>query len=153
MRPIELSQEGKLLAADLLPTVAPGFRHNRSMPEKKSERKGFVLTFFSSLFATPARLPSLGCPLPAATAPGALATAGLVLCRSATTQTALSTAASVPARTLGRHRPRCGSTFPAGCGTKTGIQRKDPPGVSPGTTGRASRSLSFHRPLRSPPGC
>jgi hypothetical protein len=34
-----------LLAADLLPAVAPGFRHNRSMPENKSERKGFVLLF------------------------------------------------------------------------------------------------------------
>src|SRR5260370_27964669 len=83
-----------------------------SMPEKKSERKAFVLIFFNSLFATPAQLPSLGCPPPTATAPGALGAHGRALCRSATTQTALSTGASVPARTLDRHRPRYGSTFP-----------------------------------------
>jgi len=50
MRRDELPQEGNLLAADLLPAVAPRFHHNRSMPGKKSERKGFVL-FFLTHFA------------------------------------------------------------------------------------------------------
>jgi hypothetical protein len=42
----ELSQERDLLTADGLPAIAPGFRfrHNRSMPEMKSERKPFVVT-------------------------------------------------------------------------------------------------------------
>src|SRR5512133_921792 len=47
MRPNELSQKGNLLAGDLLPAVEPRFRHNRSMPEEKSERKGFVSAHLS----------------------------------------------------------------------------------------------------------
>src|SRR5689334_24579204 len=45
MRPNELFQKGDLLAGDLLAPVAPRFRHNRSMPEQKSERKGFVSAY------------------------------------------------------------------------------------------------------------
>jgi hypothetical protein len=45
MRPNELPQENNLLATDLLSAVAPRFRHNRSMPEMKSERKSFVEIF------------------------------------------------------------------------------------------------------------
>src|SRR5664280_1823234 len=44
MLPNELSQESDLVAIDRLPAVAPRlrFRHNRSMPEMKAERKAFV---------------------------------------------------------------------------------------------------------------
>jgi hypothetical protein len=42
MRPDELHEESDLLTANLLPAVAPRFSHNRSMPEKKAERKGLV---------------------------------------------------------------------------------------------------------------
>src|ERR1039457_3878024 len=132
MRPYELSQQSNLLAADLLPAVAPRFRHNRSMPEIKAERKLFVLTFFSSLCATPER-PSPGCLPPAVTAPGALATAGPAPLRWATTQIAPSTAASAPTRTPARHRPGCGSKCPVGCGTETDIPRRDRFGACPGT--------------------
>src|SRR5438477_859155 len=47
MRLNELSQKRNLLAGDLLPAIAPRFRHNCSMPEEKSERKGFVSAHFS----------------------------------------------------------------------------------------------------------
>src|ERR1019366_1103131 len=48
----ELSQESNLLTVDRLPAIAPRFRfrHNRSMPEMKAERKpfvGVVSTYFS----------------------------------------------------------------------------------------------------------
>src|SRR5919109_624677 len=42
MRPNELLQKRNLLAVDLLSAVAPRLRHNRSMSQKKSERKYFV---------------------------------------------------------------------------------------------------------------
>jgi hypothetical protein len=42
MRRDELPQKSELLSVDGLPAVAPRFRHNRSMPEKKSERKLFL---------------------------------------------------------------------------------------------------------------
>jgi hypothetical protein len=46
MRANELPKKSYLLAADLLAAVAPRFPHNRSMSEKKSERK----CFFAGLF-------------------------------------------------------------------------------------------------------
>src|SRR6266545_644522 len=52
MRPNELPQENDLLATDLLAPVAPCFRHNRSMPEKKAERKSFVVAFQLTLRQT-----------------------------------------------------------------------------------------------------
>src|ERR1035441_6243133 len=139
MRPNELSQESDLLAADLLPAVPPGFRHNRSMPEKKAERKNFVSIIFNSLSAIPVRLRSPGCPPPAVTAPGALPVAGPVLFRSATTQIAPSTGASAPTRTPVRHRPGCGSKCHVGCGTETDIRRRDLSGACPGTIEPVSR--------------
>jgi hypothetical protein len=44
MLPDELSQERDLVAVDGLPAVSPRFRfrHNCSMPDKKTERKLFV---------------------------------------------------------------------------------------------------------------
>src|ERR1035437_5398160 len=152
MSPNELPQESKLLATDLLSAVATCFRHNRSMPEKKAERKCFVATIFNSLAATPARLRSPDCPPPTVTAPGALPAAGPLPFHSATTQIALSTGASAPARIPARHRPRCGSRSRAGCGTQTGRPRKDRPGVSPGTTEPEDRSPSFHPLPRPLPG-
>src|ERR1017187_2576856 len=102
----ELSQESNLLTVDRLPAIAPRFRfrHNRSMPEMKAERKPFVGGFFNLLFATPTRLLFPGCPPPTATAPDAPGAHGRALCRSATTRIAPATAVSAPARTLGRHR-------------------------------------------------
>jgi hypothetical protein len=49
MLPDELSQESDLLTVDCLPTIAPRFRfrHNRSMPEMKAERKPFVGGYFN----------------------------------------------------------------------------------------------------------
>src|SRR6266516_3826320 len=120
MRPNELPQENNLLTTDFLSAVAPRFRHNRSMPENKAERKSFVATVLNSLSATPARLRSPGCPPPTATAPGALPVVGPVPCHSATIQIALAIGASAPARTPARHRLRCGSTSHADCGTQTG---------------------------------
>src|SRR5437667_1615401 len=52
----------------------------------------------------------------AATAPDALPIPAPAAFPSATTETGPSTNASVPAKTPGRHRPKCGSTFRAGCG-------------------------------------
>src|ERR1035438_4983299 len=86
MRPNELPQEDNLLATDLLSAVAPCFRHNRRMPEIKSERKCFVATVLNSLSATPARLRFPGYPPPTVTVPGALPAAGPVLFHSATTR-------------------------------------------------------------------
>ena len=108
---------------------------------------------FSSLSATLARRRSPGCPPPTVTAPGALPAAGPVPCHSATTQIALSTGVSAPARTPARHRLRSGSRSLAGCGTQTGRQRRDRPGVSPDTTEPGNRCPSCHPLPRSLPGC
>src|ERR1017187_8071482 len=155
MLPNELSQESDLVAIDRLPAVAPRFRfrHNRSMPEMKAERKPFVGGLFNLLFATPAQLLFPDCPPPAATVPDAPGARGRPLCRSATTRIALATAVSAPARTLGRHRPGCGSRSHADSEIQTGIRRRDLPGVCPGTAWQASRCPSGHRPVRSLPGC
>jgi len=45
MRPNEFLQKRNLLAVDLLSAVAPRLHHNRSMTQKKSERKYFVSVF------------------------------------------------------------------------------------------------------------
>jgi hypothetical protein len=99
------------------------------MSEKKATQV-FCCSFFNLLCATQAPLRSPGCLLPTATGPGALPAAGPVPCHSATTQIALATGASAPARTPVRRRLRCGSRFHAGCETQTGPRRKDRPGFS-----------------------
>src|SRR4030088_162966 len=103
--PDKLSQEIDLLTVDRLPAVAPcfRFRHNRRMPEMKAERKPFLEGIFNLLFATPARLPCLDYPPPAATAPDVPARSVPVRRRSATTGSVLLTIVLSPARTLG-HR-------------------------------------------------
>src|ERR1017187_6755953 len=101
MLPNELSQKSNLLTVDRLTAIAPRFRfrHNRSMPEMKAERKPFVGGLFNLLFATLERLLSPGCPPPAATAPDAPGAHERALCRSATTRIAPATAVSAPAKT------------------------------------------------------
>jgi hypothetical protein len=49
MRSNELPQKRHLLAGNLLAAVAPRFPHGHSMPEKKAERKSFVLLFSAHL--------------------------------------------------------------------------------------------------------
>src|SRR5215470_20387152 len=89
----ELLQERYLVAADLLATVAPRLPHDRSMTERKSERKYFVAEPFNSPCAIPGRPQSPGCPPPTAAVPGGLPGAGQTRFRSATTRTSPSKAA------------------------------------------------------------
>ena len=59
MRRDELPQKSELFAVEGLPAVTPRFRHNRSMPEKKSERKHFFqLTFRHTGAAAKSGLPA-----------------------------------------------------------------------------------------------
>src|SRR5215471_18712272 len=99
----ELLQECYLIAADLLAAIAPCLPHDRSMTERKSERKYFVAEPFNLPCAIPGRPQSPGCPPPTAAVPGGLPAAGQTHYRSATTRTSPSKAASAPAKILDHH--------------------------------------------------
>src|SRR5262245_7048678 len=111
----ELPQELYLVAADLLSAVAPRLPHDRSMTERKSERKYVVAVLFNLPCAIPGRPQFPGCPPPTVAVPGELPAAGQTRFRSATTRTSPSKAASELAKIPDRHRPRRGSTCRAGC--------------------------------------
>src|SRR5215468_759717 len=102
----ELLQERYLVAADLLAAVAPPLPHDRSMTERKSERKYFVAEPFNLPYAIPERPQSPDCPLPTVAVPDGLPAAEQTRFRSATTRTSPAKAVSEPAKIPDRHRPR-----------------------------------------------
>ena len=101
----------RMKAISSVVTIRPRYLHSAAiMPQcarDENRTQVFCWRLFSSLrVATPARLPSLDYPPPAATAPDALATSVPVPCPSATTGNVPWTIVLSPARTPGHRTAR-----------------------------------------------
>src|SRR5262249_40890969 len=125
----ELLDESNVVGRDDPTSILPLRRHAGVWhSQNRNARANFKMR---SPAATLVLRPSRDCLRPRATAPDALPVLALPACPSATTETGPWTNVSVPARIPGRHRPECGLTFRADCGTETDNRKMDRPEAFP----------------------